>query len=172
MDTSSAQTAGPAATATAQAAEVPGRRTAEPADPLAPYQAADFPWYGLDEGWTGRRWLLQAGAGGIRPGQPRTIDYGSLGHGEEPPRQQETHGNRRFAVVVTVAHRPGRRSADGTGLLEATSASSAAWLAAPACSARPGPGSWTGPAARSGWTSRPPWPGTWPTTSAAPAGPR
>jgi hypothetical protein len=129
MDASSAHAAGPAATVTAQGAEVPARRTAEPTDPLAPYRDADFRWYGLDEGWTGRRWLLQAGAGGTRPGQQRSIDYGSLGHGEEPPRQQETHGGRRFAVVVTVAHRPGRRSADGTGLLEATSASSAAWLA-------------------------------------------
>ncbi|WP_181442526.1 hypothetical protein [Streptomyces tateyamensis] len=116
-------------TATARAAEVPARRTGEPVDPLAPYLAADFPWYGLDEGWNGRRWLLQAGAGGHRPGQQRSIDYGSLGHGEEPPKQQEAHGGRRFAVVVTVARRPGRRSADGTGLLEATSASSAAWLA-------------------------------------------
>ncbi|GAA1246143.1 hypothetical protein GCM10009665_41300 [Kitasatospora nipponensis] len=124
-----ADATGPAATATATAAEVPGRRTAAPADPLAPYLEADFPWYGLDEGWTGRRWLLQAGAGGHRPGQPRTIDYGSVGHGDEPPRQHETPSARRFAVVVTVARRPGRRSADGTGMLEATSASSAAWLA-------------------------------------------
>ncbi|WP_232247440.1 hypothetical protein [Kitasatospora azatica] len=117
-------------TATAEAAEVPARRAAEPTDPLAPYLAADFPWYGLDEGWTGRRWLLQAGAGGQqRPAQQRSIDYGSVGHGEEPPKQQEAHGGRRFAVVVTVARRPGRRSADGTGVLEATSASSAAWLA-------------------------------------------
>ncbi|GAA1973860.1 hypothetical protein [Kitasatospora viridis] len=129
MDASSSPAPGPAGTATARAAEVPGRRTAEPADPLAPYLSADFPWYGLDEGWTGRRWLLQAGAGGARPAQPRAVDYGSLGHGEEPPRQQEAHGGRRFAVVVTVARRPGRRSADGTGVLEATSAASAAWLA-------------------------------------------
>ncbi|MGF1429439.1 hypothetical protein [Kitasatospora sp. LaBMicrA B282] len=126
MDTTSGRAVG---TATAQAAEVPGRRTAEPADPLAPYQAADFPWYGLDEGWTGRRWLLQAGAGGHRPGVPRSIDYGSVGHGEQPPKQPEAPGPSRFAVVVTVARRPGRRSADGTGVLEATSASSAAWLA-------------------------------------------
>lgn len=125
----SAAPQGGTGTATARAAEVPGRRTAEPVDPLAPYLAADFPWYGLDDGWSGRRWLLQAGAGGNRLPQPRAIDYGSVGHGEELPKQHEARDVRRFAVVVTVARRPGRRSADGTGVLEATTASSAAWLA-------------------------------------------
>ncbi|MEV7183810.1 hypothetical protein [Kitasatospora sp. NPDC093102] len=99
---------------------------AGPADPLVPYLSADFPWYGLDEGWSGRRFLMQAGAG------PRTegdVDYGSLGHGEEPARQYEPRDVRKFAVVVTVARRDSRRSADNTGTLEATSASSAAWLA-------------------------------------------
>ncbi|MFJ6212842.1 hypothetical protein ACIQGZ_05845 [Streptomyces sp. NPDC092296] len=89
------------------------------------YLAADFPWYGLDDGWTGNRWLMQVGAGA-----EGTVDYGSVGHGDEPTaRQYEGPDSRRFAVVVTVARRPGRRSADGTGVLEATSASSAAWLA-------------------------------------------
>jgi hypothetical protein len=37
--------------------------------------------------------------------------------------------SQRFAVTVTVASRPLRRSADGTGVLEATSVSTAAWLA-------------------------------------------
>ncbi|WP_035798231.1 hypothetical protein [Kitasatospora mediocidica] len=128
-----ATSSGAVGAATAQAggqAEVPARRTAPPADPLAPYLTADFPWYGLDDGWTGRRWLLQAGASGGRPGaQPRAIDYGSVGHGEELPMQHQARNGGRFAVVVTVARRPGRRSADGTGMLEATSASSAAWLA-------------------------------------------
>ncbi|WP_354642201.1 hypothetical protein [Kitasatospora camelliae] len=102
---------------------------AKPVDPLAPYLAADFPWYGLDEGWTGRRWLGQVGAGHSRIGEPAAVDYGSLGHGDEPAKQAEVRDVRRFAVVVTVARRPGRRSADNTGTLEATSASSAAWLA-------------------------------------------
>lgn len=35
----------------------------------------------------------------------------------------------RFAVVVTVGDSPVRRTADGTGVLEATSEASAAWLA-------------------------------------------
>ncbi|WP_371479681.1 hypothetical protein [Kitasatospora sp. NBC_00315] len=108
---------------------VPGGR-ARPVDPLAPYQAADFPWYGLDEGWTGRRRLMQAGAGtGPRGGRPAVVDYGTLGHGDEPAKAYEARDVRRFAVVVTMARRDVRRSADNTGTLEATSASSAAWLA-------------------------------------------
>ncbi|GGV07348.1 hypothetical protein GCM10010495_19590 [Kitasatospora herbaricolor] len=106
---------------------VPGGR-ARPVDPLLAYRAADFPWYGLDEGWTGRRWLMQAGSG-VRAGQSAGVDYGTLGHGEEPAKQYEARDVRRFAVVVTVARRDVRRSADNTGTLEATSASSAAWLA-------------------------------------------
>ncbi|GGQ57356.1 hypothetical protein [Kitasatospora griseola] len=100
------------------------------ADPLAAYRAADFPWYGLDEGWTGRRWLGQVGNGqNPRAAQSDTPDYGTLGHGDEPARGPEPRDTRRFAVVVTVARREVRRSADNTGTLEATSASSAAWLA-------------------------------------------
>ncbi|MEV7940026.1 hypothetical protein AB0O82_28320 [Kitasatospora sp. NPDC088264] len=114
-------------TATAGGPVVGGQ--AGPADPLVPYLSADFPWYGLDDGWTGRRYLMQAGAGGLRAGAPGSVDYGSLGHGEEPARQYEPRDMRRFAVVVTVARRDSRRSADNTGTLEATSASSAAWLA-------------------------------------------
>lgn len=112
------------ATATAGGPVVGGQ--AGPADPLVPYLSADFPWYGLDEGWTGRRFLVQAGAG---PRTAGSVDYGSLGHGEEPARQYEPRDVRKFAVVVTVARRDSRRSADNTGTLEATSASSAAWLA-------------------------------------------
>lgn len=103
-----------------------GAPTGPAADPLAPYLAADFPWYGLDEGWSGRRWLMPA-AGGT--GRPDAVDYGMLGHGDEPARHAEARNARRFAVVVTVARREPRRSPDNTGTLEATSASSAAWLA-------------------------------------------
>lgn len=122
------QAAGTATAGPVTGAVVGGQ--AGPADPLVPYLSADFPWYGLDEGWTGRRYLVQAGAGGPRAGHPgNSVDYGSLGHGEEPARQYEPRDVRRFAVVVTVARRDVRRSADNTGVLEATSASSAAWLA-------------------------------------------
>ncbi|MFF1904694.1 hypothetical protein [Kitasatospora sp. NPDC058218] len=114
-------------TATADGPMVGGQ--AGPADPLVPYLSADFPWYGLDDGWSGRRYLMQAGAGGPRGGAAGSVDYGTLGHGEEPARQYEPRDMRKFAVVVTVARRGSRRSADNTGTLEATSASSAAWLA-------------------------------------------
>jgi hypothetical protein len=94
-----------------------------------PYLSADFPWYGLDDGWTGRRYLMQAGASGPRGRAAGSVDYGTLGHGDEPAKQYEPREVRKFAVVVTVARRDSRRSADNTGTLEATSASSAAWLA-------------------------------------------
>ncbi|WP_030258727.1 MULTISPECIES: hypothetical protein [Streptomyces] len=112
------------ATVTAGGPVVGGQ--AGPADPLVPYLSADFPWYGLDEGWSGRRYLMQAGAGGRATG---SVDYGSLGHGDEPAKQYEPRDMRKFAAVVTMARRDSRRSADNTGTLEATSASSAAWLA-------------------------------------------
>lgn len=58
------------------------------------------------------------------------VEHGSIGHGDEPTlRSEGTEDKERFAVVVTVAASPVRRSADGTGVLEATSVSSAAWLA-------------------------------------------
>ncbi|MBA0051429.1 hypothetical protein E0L36_11160 [Streptomyces sp. AJS327] len=86
---------------------------------------AAFPWYGLDEAFTGPRWLMRVGAGA-----DGTVEHGSTGHGEEPSLRAETsQEGQRFAVVVTVASRPVRRSADGTGVLEATSVSTAAWLA-------------------------------------------
>lgn len=87
---------------------------------------APFPWYGLDEAYTGRRWLMQVGTAA-----DGAVEHGSVGHGDEPSVRHETAGEDRgkFAVVVTVAANPSRRSADGTGLLEATSVSSAAWLA-------------------------------------------
>jgi hypothetical protein len=73
------------------------------------YLQAPFPWYGLDEAFTGPRWLMQVGVAA-----DGAVEHGSI---------------EKFAVVVTVAANPSRRSADGTGLLEATSVSSAAWLA-------------------------------------------
>ncbi|MED7824085.1 hypothetical protein [Streptomyces chiangmaiensis] len=89
------------------------------------YLQASFPWYGLDEAFTGPRWLMQVGAAA-----DGAVEHGSIGHGEEPSvRSEATEDKERFAVVVTVAANPVRHSPDGTGLLEATSVSSAAWLA-------------------------------------------
>jgi hypothetical protein len=90
------------------------------------YLLADFPWYGLDEAFTGRRWLTTVGTSA-----DGTVEYGSTGHGDEPSLKAEAADPEalRFTVVITVAQRPVRPSADGTGELEATSVSSAAWLA-------------------------------------------
>jgi hypothetical protein len=101
-----------------------GRRTADG------YLLAPFPWYGLDEAFTGPRWLMQVGTAA-----DGAVEHGSVGHGDEPSVRNEhiaasaNDTREKFAVVVTVAASPSRRSADGTGLLEATSVSSAAWLA-------------------------------------------
>ncbi|MCP9986593.1 hypothetical protein LUX01_07680 [Streptomyces sudanensis] len=90
------------------------------------YLRASFPWYGLDEAFTGPRWLMQAGTEA-----DGTVRHGSTGHGEEPSIRPEAAGREQggFTVVVTVAAHPVRGSGDGTGVLEATSVSSAAWLA-------------------------------------------
>ncbi|MEV5984657.1 hypothetical protein AB0L85_06480 [Streptomyces sp. NPDC052051] len=89
------------------------------------YLQATFPWYGLDEAFTGPRWLMQVGTAA-----DGTVAHGSVGHGDAPSVRGETSEDKeRFAVVVTVAAHPVRRSPDGTGHLEATSVSSAAWLA-------------------------------------------
>jgi hypothetical protein len=94
------------------------------------YLLAPFPWYGLDEAFTGPRWLMQVGTAA-----DGAVEHGSIGHGDEPSVKNEfasgsgEEPREKFAVVVTVAASPVRRSADGTGLLEATSVSSAAWLA-------------------------------------------
>lgn len=100
--------------------------TADPADRMADgYLKADFPWYGLDEAFSGERWLAPVGMNA-----DGTVEHGSTGHGDEPSVKVEpTPDNRRFVVVVTVAERPVRRSSDGTGVLEATSVATAAWLA-------------------------------------------
>jgi hypothetical protein len=88
------------------------------------YLMAPFPWYGLDETYQGRRWLMQVGTA-----SDGVVEHGSLGHGDEPSKNLEANDARRFAVVVTVRRRDVRPSSDGTGVLEATSVSSTAWLA-------------------------------------------
>jgi hypothetical protein len=115
-------------------AQAPAAEGGEPAPAVRRtvdgYLLAPFPWYGLDEAFTGPRWLMQVGTAAHG-----AVEHGSIGHGDEPSVKNEfavgTVGEPRekFAVVVTVAANPVRRSADGTGLLEATSVSSAAWLA-------------------------------------------
>ena len=70
------------------------------------YLLAPFPWYGLDEAFTGPRWLMQVGtsADGF-------VEHGSTGHGDEPSvRNEHVSGSpdepkEKFAVVVTVAAR-------------------------------------------------------------------
>ncbi|WP_165990051.1 hypothetical protein [Streptomyces sp. YIM 98790] len=92
---------------------------------VAGFLQAGFPWYGLDDAFTGPRWLGSVGAAA-----DGSVEHGSVGHGDEPSIHGElSDDDQRFAVVVTVASRPVRRSPDGTGVLEATSVSSAAWLA-------------------------------------------
>ncbi|WWR49738.1 hypothetical protein V1460_06985 [Streptomyces sp. SCSIO 30461] len=90
------------------------------------YLRAPFPWYGLDEAFSGPRWLMQVGAAA-----DGTVQHGSVGHGDEPTIKSDatTAEKERFAVVVSVAASPVRRTGDGTGVLDATTVSSAAWLA-------------------------------------------
>ncbi|WP_461029718.1 hypothetical protein [Streptomyces sparsus] len=112
---------------TTSRAGVPGRAVTRPSTrrTVDGYLSAGFPWYGLDEAFTGPRWLMRVGAGA-----DGTVEHGSTGHGEEPSFHPDTgRENQRFAVVVTVASRPVRKSADGAGVLDATSVTSAAWLA-------------------------------------------
>lgn len=89
------------------------------------YLMASFPWFGLDEAFSGPRWLMEVGTG-----SDGTVEHGSTGHGDLPTLKMGLdHDKQRFAVVVTVPNRPLRASPDGAGVLEATSVSSAAWLA-------------------------------------------
>src|SRR5213592_3220557 len=75
------------------------------------YLLAPFPWYGLDEAFTGPRWLMQVGTTA-----DGSVEHGSIGHRDEPSLRSElTEDSERFAVVVTVAANPVRRTADGTG---------------------------------------------------------
>ncbi|MDQ1008460.1 hypothetical protein QFZ82_002945 [Streptomyces sp. V4I23] len=110
---------GPRATQGGTAAAA-ARRTADG------FMSASFPWYGLDEVFTGPRRLMQVGTAA-----DGTVQHGAIGHGDEPSIRSEAAGGEkeRFAVVVTVAASPLRHSGDGTGVLDATTASSAAWLA-------------------------------------------
>ncbi|KQX58784.1 MULTISPECIES: hypothetical protein [unclassified Streptomyces] len=96
------------------------RRTAEG------YLRAPFAWYGLDEAFTGPRWLMQVGTAA-----DGSVQHGSTGHGDTPSIKSDASAaeKERFAVVVTVAASPVRRTGDGTGVLDATTVSSAAWLA-------------------------------------------
>ncbi|GAA4774120.1 MULTISPECIES: hypothetical protein [Streptomyces] len=102
------------------AAAAAARRTADG------FRSAAFPWYGLDGAFTGPRRLLQVGTAA-----DGTVQHGAINHGDEPSIRNEATGveKERFAVVVTVAASPLRRSGDGTGVLDATSVSTAAWLA-------------------------------------------
>lgn len=106
---------------TSRAEGVPtARRTAEG------YLSASFAWYGLDEAFTGPRRLMQVGTAA-----DGSVQHGSTGHGDTPSVKSDASGaeKERFAVVVTVAASPVRRTGDGTGVLDATTVSSAAWLA-------------------------------------------
>ncbi|RSS07715.1 hypothetical protein EF917_04170 [Streptomyces sp. WAC00469] len=117
------------AVAQAPAAEEDGSRPSG-RRALDDYLLAPFPWYGLDAAFTGPRRLMQVGVSA-----DGTVEHGSLGHGDEPTVRNEfvsgspEEPRDKFAVVVTVAAHPERRLSDGTGQLEATSVSSAAWLA-------------------------------------------
>ena len=53
---------------------------------------ADFPWYGLDEAFTGPRWLMQVGAAA-----DGTVEHGSTGHGDEPSLGRSADRRRRSA---------------------------------------------------------------------------
>lgn len=104
---------------------VPGAQGETGARAVDGFLMAGFPWYGLDDAFSGPRWLMQVGTAA-----DGTVEHGSTGHGEEPSlRVESSQEGQSFAVVVTVASRPVRRSADNTGVLEATSVSTAAWLA-------------------------------------------
>ncbi|WP_407077415.1 hypothetical protein [Streptomyces sp. SCSIO 30461] len=121
METTSRLGAAQSAPMASTAEEVPAaRRTVDG------YLRAPFPWYGLDEAFSGPRWLMQVGAAA-----DGTVQHGSVGHGDEPTIKSDatTAEKERFAVVVSVAASPVRRTGDGTGVLDATTVSSAAWLA-------------------------------------------
>ncbi|WEH39828.1 hypothetical protein OG233_10195 [Streptomyces sp. NBC_01218] len=106
-------------------AEAEGVRTARRAVVVDGYRRATFPWYALDEAFTGPRRLTPVGRAA-----DGTVQHGAIGHGDEPLARPDAGPEKeRFAVVVTVASSPVRGSGDGTGTLEATTVSTAAWLA-------------------------------------------
>ena len=103
------------------------------------YLLAAFPWYGLDEAFTGPRWLMQVGAAA-----DGTVEHGATGHGEEPTDQggagRRTSGSRSWsrspaapygAAPTAPAYwrRPRSRRPPGSP--------------GPACSRRPGRPRWT-----------------------------
>ncbi|MFF2013014.1 hypothetical protein ACFVWY_28630 [Streptomyces sp. NPDC058195] len=88
------------------------------------FLTAGFPWYGLDGAFTGPRRLMQVGTAA-----DGTVQHGSIGHGDELSVREAGAEKQRFAVVVSMASSPVRHSGDGTGVLDATTVSSAAWLA-------------------------------------------
>ncbi len=100
------------------------------ARPIDAFLLAAFPWYGLDDAFTGERWPDRAGFSA-----DRVVEHGALGHGDRPslmsalPMADPEADRQRFAVVITLGDRPVRSTSDGTGVLEATSVSAAAWLA-------------------------------------------
>jgi hypothetical protein len=88
-----------------------------------PGQRTAVPWYGLDEAWTGGRWL-----GSIILGPDGAAEYGTLGHGDHPARRPDDLSPRRFCGVVTMA-RLGRRPGGGAATLEPTTLSTLAAVA-------------------------------------------
>lgn len=124
------------------------------------YLRAPFPWYGLDEAFTGPRWLMQVGVAA-----DGTVQHGAMGHGDEPSIRSDAGGpeKERFAAVITVAASPVRHSGDGTGVLDATTVSSAAWLAGSGLLAHTWPPQLDHCCATTGWTSRRRPRSSWPT---------
>jgi len=86
-------------------------------------QHTAVPWYGLDDAWSGDRWL-----GPIVLGPDGVAEYGTLGHGDRPARRPDEAPPRRFCGVVTMA-KLGRRPGGGSTVLEPTTLSTLAAVA-------------------------------------------
>jgi hypothetical protein len=71
-------------------------------------QQTAVPWYGLDDAWTGHRWLST-----IVLGPDGVAEYGTLGHGDRPARRPDEAAPRKFCGVVTMA-KLDRRPAEGS----------------------------------------------------------
>ena len=127
------------------------------------YLLAPFPWYGLDEAFTGPRWLMQVGTAA-----DGTVEHGSIGHGDEPSiergrvaaGQGAVRGGRDGRREPRTAERGRHRATGGhVGLLRGLARRVGAAVASP------GPARWTTPCGTTGWTSRPRRPGCWRTIS-------
>jgi len=71
--------------AVAQAPATEGGQPARSARRTADgYLQAPFPWYGLDEAFTGPRWLMQVGTAA-----DGAVAHGSIGFGDEPSVKNE-----------------------------------------------------------------------------------